>query len=360
MAVNSSYILQDVVDITQANADLAPTLPVGGWSTQPAIQVANAVISSILLGGPNGQPFNWKFNRFNVTPFPTISWQQDYFVANLVTLGWLESSWAIQFRNTSQPKPKFQMEVHKDLQVSYQQTGYPGKICWIPNRLAQTGTWGATEISTPTGQNNPGPNVVYTDPLATTNQPLNPITIITDPNGNFWTVTTYGTCGATQPIWTNPPVYPTLTSPTTVASTITDGTVVWTAVNPNGQGFRLNPIPPQQGVVWTVNPVAQARIVQFTSLGQSLDPLPDDLYQYFVDGFMAQCYRRSPDPKVRAKFPQEWSLWLRSLDMAVKTFDKEMDDFGFYPSSAGVMDTGMGTGWYGPSWPFSGPPWGVY
>jgi hypothetical protein len=88
--------------------------------------------------------------------------------------------------------------------------------------------------------------------------------------------------------------------------------------------------------------------------------LPDDLYQYFVDGFMAQCYRRSADPKIRAKFSQEWSLWLRSLDMAVKTFDKEQDDFGFTPSSAGVMDMGCGTGWFGPAWPFAGAPWGGY
>ena len=328
---NSSYTLQDVVDIAEANADLSPVLPTGGWADQPAIQIANAVMSAILLGGPNGQPYNWKFNRFNVSPFPTISWQQDYFVPGLVTLGWLESSWAIQFTNTSQPKPKFPMEVHKDLQVTYQQTGYPGKICWIPNKLAQVGTWGATEISTPTGQNNPGPGAVYTNPLTSTQQPSNPITAIKDPNGNFWTVTTYGTCGNSQPVWTNPVTYPTLNSPNTVASTIADGTVIWTAVNPDGQAMRLNPIPPQQGVVWTINPVGQSRIVKLASLSQSLDPLPDDLYQYFVDGFMAQCYRRSPDPKVRAKFPDEWKLWLRSLDMAVKTFDKEQDDFFFLP-----------------------------
>ena len=357
----SSYVLQDVVDIASANGDTAPSLATGGFSSQPAIQVANLVMQAILLGGPGGQPCNWKFNRQLVAPFATISWQQDYFVPGVVTLGWLESCYAIQFTNTSQPKPKYAMEVKRDLMVTFQQTGYPGKISQMPNKLLQTGTWGATELSTPTGQNNPGPNVVYTNPLTSTNSsPNNPITQITDPNGNFWVVTTYGTCGNSQPSWTVSPTFPTLQNPSAVASTVTDGTVVWTAINPNGQGFRLNPIPPQQGVVWQINPIAQTRINQFTTLGQSLDPLPDDFYSYFVDGFLAQCYRRNPDPKIRARFKDEWANWLRSLDMAVRQEQREETDFGFVPTSAGVMDTGWGYGYYGPAWPFAGPAGGTW
>lgn len=349
---NSSISLQNIVDDAQSSAELAPCLATGGWSDQPALRVGNTVMTAMLLGGPNGQPFNYKWNRFLIPSFSTISWQQDYFVPGVVTLGWLESCWAIQFTNTSQPKPKFQVEVHKDLLVTYQQTGYPGKICWLPNKLLQTGTWGATEISTPTGQNNPGPGVVYTNPLTTTNQPNNPITIITDPNGYFWTVTTYGTCGNTQPTWTNPPSFPSLTSPNTVSSTIADGSVVWTAVNPDGQGFRLSPIPPQQGVVWTINPVGQSRIVQFTSLQQTLEPIPDDWADYFREGFFCQLYRRSPDPKVRAKFSQEWSLWLRSLDMAVRQGSKEDTDFGFYPTQS-ITQEGASYGYVGPANPYN-------
>src|ERR1700689_2684247 len=127
---SSSYTLQSVCDIADANGDTAPALATGGFSDQPAIQIANSVMSAMLLGGPNG-PFNPKWNRFLPPPFPTISWQQDYFIPGLVTLGWLESCYAIQFANTSQPKPKTQIEVHKDLMVGYSQ-GWPGKICWIP------------------------------------------------------------------------------------------------------------------------------------------------------------------------------------------------------------------------------------
>ena len=354
MANNSSYTLQNVWDIVSANGDTAPSLSAGGFSDQPMLQMANEVLSAMLLGGPNGQPMNWKWNRFNVTPFPTISWQQDYFVPGLVQLAWLESAWGIQFSNTSQPKPKIPLEVHKDLTVTYQQNGYPGKVCWVPTRLAQTGTWGATELSTPTGQNNPGPGVVYTNPLTSTTQPSNPITQITDPNGNFWVVTTYGTCGNSQPSWTVSPVYPTLTSPNTVASTVTDGTVVWTAINPNGQAIRLNPIPPQQGQVWQINCVGQQRITQFTSLGQSLGVLPDDYYQYFVNGCLAQAYRRNPDAKIRVRFKDEWTLWLKSLHDAFDFANREQDDFGFYPGEP-IMETGRGSVFLGPAYPFPYP-----
>src|SRR5271155_2261804 len=54
---------------------------------------------------------------------------------------------------------------------------------------------------------------------------------------------------------------------------------------------------------------------------------------WFKQGFFAECYRRSPDPKVRSKYPQERQIWLEALDRAVKQGDREADDYGFYPSS---------------------------
>lgn len=319
------------------------------------LSIANTVMSAMLLGGPGGQPMNWKFNRINVNPFPLISFQQDYFVPGVVTLGWLESCWANQFSSTAQPKPKMPVEVTRDTIVMTNQPGYPAKICWLPNKLLMTGTWGATEISTITGQNNPGPGVVYTNPLTATTGPSNPITQITDPNGNLWVVTTYGTCGNTQPSWPSTPSFPTYQNPNTAATTVTDGTVVWTAVNPNGQGFRINSIPPQQGMVFTINPIAQSRLVQFTTLGQTLEPIPDDYYQYFLDGCLAQCYRRHPDAKVRARFKDEWAIWLRSLDMAVRQENRENTDYGFVPGQS-IMSGGFGYWQQNPAYPFGGWP----
>ena len=365
MNAASSYVLQDVADIASTNGDTAPALAVGGFSQQPALQIGNMVMQAILLGGPGGQPCNWKFNRFNVTPFPTISWQQDYFVPGIVDLGWIEYAWASNINSTSLPKEKRDLEVHRDLEVTYWQCGYPGKICWIPNSTAQTGTWGEAPlgptVNNPSGQTtsfgnnlgglqNPGPGVIYTNPVGTPNQPINATTCITDPNGNLWTVTTYGTCGNTQPTWPTNPVYPTYQDQTIVATTVTDGSTIWTAINPVGQAFRLNPIPPQTGVVWMIQPVCQARIPIFKSLGQTLEPIPDDYISYFKQGFQAQFYRRSPDPKTRIKFDKEWELWLSALDKAIRQGQREMDDFGFYPSQS-IMDSGTQI-FVGPAYPW--------
>lgn len=357
-AGQSSVKLQEIVDDARSLADTAPALATAGFENQPALRMADTVMRAMLTGGPNGQPYNWKWNRFYTPPFPTISWQQDYFVPNLVTLGWLESCWANEFNITSQPKPKFPMSVVKDLQSTFIQTGYPNRIGWLPNRLLLTGTWGATELQTITGQNNPGPNVVYTNPIGNQTQPLNPITQITDPNGNLWVVTTFGTCGATQPVWPTNPAFPTLINPTADSTNVNDGTTVWTAINPNGQGFRLTPLPPQSGQVWTINPSAQSRIQKFTSLNQYLNPIPDDLVEYFREGFHCQCYKYHPDAKVHAKFQESYAQWMKSLDDAVKTFDREPDDYQFVPGSS-IMSDGGACIYVGPANPYSYG-WGSY
>src|SRR5271165_5156361 len=140
---SSTIRLQDLVDDASNFGDIAPVLATGGSSDQPAISIANDVMQLIINGGPGSKPFNWKWNRFNLPPFPIISYQQDYFIPGLVRLGWLESAWASNINQTSIPKQIVPLEVHKDLLVTYQQTGYPGKICWIPNNMCNTGTWGA-------------------------------------------------------------------------------------------------------------------------------------------------------------------------------------------------------------------------
>lgn len=366
---NSSIKLQEVVDDALSMGDLAPSLATGGFSDKPALSIANDVMQAMINGGPDSQPFNWKWNRTNVKPFVTISLQQDYFVPGLNNLGWLESAWASNINQTSIPKQNTPVEVHKDLQVTFQQTGYPGKMCWMPNNLLQTGTWGVAPLG-PTGDNNvgqtavfgpnagglqnPGPNVIYTNPIGLLQTPVNATTCITDPNGNLWTLTTYGTCGATQPAWPSAPAYPTFKNPTITATTVTDGTCVWMAINPFGQGIRLSPIPPQSGAVWLIQAVGQMRAPRFTSLGQLLNPIPDDYEWAFKQGFFAECYRRSTEPKVRAKYTLEHQLWMSALDKSVRQADREMDDVGFYPGS-GIMDNGYCIVSQNPAQPFG--PW---
>ncbi len=339
----STITLSNLVDIAGSIGDIAPVLATGGFSDQPALDIANTVVTKMLAGSAEGAPFNWKFNRFNAPTFTTISYQQDYFIPGLVNLGWLEDGWAVDINQQTNLKSKFPIECVRDLEVTFLQTGYPGKLCWLPNSILLTGTWGAAPLG-PTAGNlggsqaiganlsglqNPGPGVIYTNPIGLLSQPVNATTGIKDPNGNLWTVTTFGTCGLTQPVWPTSPVFPTYQSQSTVATTVTDGTTVWTAINPSGQGFRVSPLPPQTGTAWVFQAIGQQRVPVFKSLQQTLEPIPDDYFEYFKEGFFTQCIRRSADPKVRARFQGEYAMWMKSLSDCVKQADSEKEDWGF-------------------------------
>jgi hypothetical protein len=115
-------------------------------------------------------------------------------------------------------------------------------------------------------------------------------------------------------------------------------------------------MPTQTGPVWQIAPIGQARIPQFTSLGQVLDPIPDDYFKYLKDGFFCQCYRFHPDPKQRAKFLDEYRIWMKALDDAVRQGSREEDDWGFVPTS-NCMDTGWAFNPVTPSMPYG--PWAI-
>ena len=311
-------------------------------SDAPALSMANDVMQNMLAGGPQGQPFNWKWNRMVEAPFFINSWQQDYFIPNQVSLGWLESCTAVNYSCTQFPKPVFRVIVKRDLLITfYLSTNNDARICWMSNDTLQAGTWGATTQRTATGQAQPGPGAVYTNPATAIAQPINPTTCIKDSFGNLWVLTTYGTCGATNPFLTNlNPTFPSVQHPTVASTTVPDGSVVWTAVNPKGQGYRISPLPSQTGPVWLIQPVAQNKVPFITTLGQTLDPVPDDFYTFFKQGFFAQCYRRTPDPKVRAKFEMEHKLWMTALTNAVMEGANQLDDWGFVPADS-IMETGV-------------------
>src|ERR1700690_3704769 len=118
---NSSIKLNSIVSDAEVMGDLAPALATGGFSDAPALSIATDVMSAMILGGPQGQPMNWKWNRINVPAFPTISYQQDY-LTSIVNLAWIESAWATNINQSSVSKQKVTLEVHRDLQVTYWQT----------------------------------------------------------------------------------------------------------------------------------------------------------------------------------------------------------------------------------------------
>lgn len=335
---NSTIKIGDVVGYAKSFPDIAPVVQMtaGGASLQPSLNIANDVMTEIIA-----QVFNWKWNRAKMPLFYTNSWQQDY-ATNVVNLGWLENGVTIDINNTALPKPIWPLEVVKDLPMTSSQYGIPGQVCWFPNDQLQYGVW-------------PGAAQTYTAPLGATTVPGNPITQIQDSNGNFWVVTTYGTTGGSEPSWPTTLAYPTQNSPTTAATTVSDGSVVWSALNPKGQGVRCNPIPPQTGTIYQFNLFYQYRPFAFsnglyTNFNQTIEPIPDDFAKYFKDGFVAMAFNHSSDKAIRGKFQDQYNLWKKSLMDAKTQGDRERENYGFYPAT-GVMGNTFGV-YSGPAQPY--------
>lgn len=317
---NSSITLQQVVNSMRAYPELTPILGAGGWTQEPALTIANDVMQRFLA-----QSLDWKFNRANASPFLTVALQQDY-VTNVTDLGWIEQGWKVDINNTATPLPTFGMESVRDLaRTSYQ--GSPFNISWIPNSLAIMGTWKA--------------NTAYPSGLGQAMTPTTPVQQFIDINGNILFVTTNGTSGNSQPA---------APAASGAGTTVTDGTVVWTVADPNAIAFRLAPMPATSGIVWQVNPVYQKKPPIFTSLQQTISPIPDTYAYLFRQGFIAMCYQHAGSKEAK----NSYMMWEEALMTSLRSADREREDACFYPSE-GIMG---GNQWaygqpIGPAFPFS-------
>jgi len=273
----------------------------------------------------------------------------------LTNLSWLERGIAFDINNSAIPKPFVRIEVGRQLpQATASYTGAaglgdPGFRCsWFPNRMLYYGTWGQANVGGATLGNNPVANSVYTQPTGNNSQTSNPITQIIDANGNLLLLTTYGTEGSAAPL------APRNAVPGTTVSGL-GATTVWTVLDPNGWGFRFTPVPSQTGTEWQFNLVAQMRPIRFVSLSQTLGPLPDEFEPFFRDGFIAQCYRRSPEKAAYAKFNTEWNLWKMALnEMRVKE-DRELEENKFIPSRTVFGAARSRNNFQGAAWPYNYP-----
>lgn len=339
--------LIDAVDYLQSFPELAAILPIAGYSPKKVQQVANSVMAKMLSSA-----FKWPWNRgggYGV--FVTNSWQQDY-AMNLFGIAFLQDSTLLDINNTSNPRPIWPLEAAQNVPVASQQFGRPGQLCLLYNHDLQYATWGASGQGTANFQN-PQPGQTITNPIGQQSAPANPNLQIRDPNGNLWALTTFGTLGLTEPTWPTAPVFPSYKFPDKIATTVDDGTAQWTAINPYGQGFRVSPMPPMTGIAYQAWPVWQNKPIQFTTMNQTIEPVPDDFAPFFYDGMAAVLYQQVPDPKVRAKHSDSILQWEKSLSDCKRAGDRTRDSAVMYPSDP-IMQTG-GSWVPSPAFPW-GPP----
>jgi hypothetical protein len=360
----STITLQKILDKIRPLGDIAPILVgVSGMQLEPFITICGDVMSEIY-----SQPFPYKWNEVTLPLFYTNSFQQDYALVNpdgssYFNLEWLERGIVVEMTSNTLPKPWGYVECGRQIgqaTASLNQVGLwnnPVFECSsFPNNMLYYGTWGAGLSGTASFGNDPGPGLVYTAPLNQTQGPQgNPITQVQDPNGNLQIVTTYGTCGLVQPTWPAANAAP--------GTQTTDGTVVWTVLDPNGIGIRVLPVPSQLGVVFQFRLIGQQPAPNFSAgvgpaalnLKQTLAPLPDKYEPFFRQGVIAQCYRYSTDAKVQAKFEKNYQIWLKTLVNLRETQDRELEENRFTPER-GIMGSGTTNNSYvGSAWPFNYP-----
>jgi hypothetical protein len=344
----STITLQDEVDSIMNIGDIHPVLDVAQGLPEPICSMANDVITEMFATG-----VPWKFNEALFPVFCTNSCQQDY-ASTVTNLAWMQRSIAVDINNSSLQKPQAYVEVGRDQQqhtgaYNWRQLGFIRKfvINYLPNSQLYYGTWGAAQTGTGSLGNNPVSGSVYTNPLSDGGaQPNNPITQIIDANGNYLQLTGYGTEGTTAPLAAAN------ATPGTIATPGSGATTVWTVLDPNAIGIRLDCPPAQSGVVWQFRLVYQKKQVRFTSLAQTLDPITDEFEPHFRRGLIAQCYLYSSEAKINAKFDKMHALWMQSLMDARSKTERERDEYKFVPQTS-IQQRGRGGrfGWLGPGNP---------
>ncbi len=308
---NSTTTLQQVLDYASAKGVPIPTQTAAGYGTELAIKLANDVMGDIIA-----ERFNWKWNRATAAAFYTNSWQQDYPQIGLTNLGWLEDADRVDINNTALPKPMRQLTCRRQLsRVSMSWTPVM-ELCWMYNFQLTFGVW-------------PGPGVVYA-PLVVTPPAIvqqNPLMSMVDANGNLLIVTGFGTTGLAAPV---------LPGSSTEGATVTDGSVTWTVVSPNSQGFRVHPLPGASGPVWQITPYYQMLLQKLTALSSLINPIPDDYSRIFQTGYEIASKRSSPNPGDRAEGEKEYPLWMKAMKDAAKQGDREADAYGMLPATSVV------------------------
>src|SRR5258708_17413708 len=260
---NSTISLQKIIDQVSQVGDLNPLFNnTGGWADEPALTIGDDVMSELI-----SVRFPWKWNRLKIPPILLTSYQQDY-ATSVTTIGWLENGLRIDINNPNYPQPSWPIYAVRDLETNDVQGAFPYQYAWFYNRDLEYRAW-------------PGPNKSYIYPIGAATAPSNPPTNIILEDDTILVLVQYGITGDDVPVvppWTPPPSDPTMKEPKSypIGIQIADGTCIWQVADPDAQGFRFGPRPPETGNVWLARLFAQRQAPKITKLTQYLNPIPDD------------------------------------------------------------------------------------
>src|SRR5258708_32884707 len=106
----STFSVQNEVDKVRTFALIEPIFNYSGFSTEPALTIANDVMTAIC-----GVNFPHKWNEQALPQWYTNSYQQDYALvdangSSITNIEWLERGVAFDINNSSVPKPFVDVE----------------------------------------------------------------------------------------------------------------------------------------------------------------------------------------------------------------------------------------------------------
>lgn len=318
----STVTLQSVDDYVAAQGKPTPlSSATSGFGPMLALEFFNGVMRDLI-----DQRFNWKWNRATAPPIYTNSWQQDYPQPGNTDIGWLEEMTQIQINSTSYPLPLWgspDTSVYRQLSRTRNSSWRPNGIAWMYNQNLSYGNWpGATVTLYP---------LILPTPQTQTQQ--NPYLTMIDKNGNRLIVTGFGVTGTVAPF---------LPPSSAEGTTVTDGSVTWSVVAATSIGFRLNAIPSGTQPVFQILTDYQMKPQVYTTTAfntLTLGVIPDDQAPRFREGYDCYCLKSSPNPGDRARFLDQRTQWLNSMETLKSDADHEQDSYSLIPANYPVDRT---------------------
>lgn len=315
----STLTVQNVVDWARSYPKLAPILGVGGFSTQPALGIANDVLSQIIAA-----PLNWKWNRQTLVPYATTKGVQTVGVtgASAWTLGasppaggapiaLATANGATQSGSTVTitTTTAHGFSVGQTVNISgvavagYNGTGTPGTGAFTILSVPSTTTF--TYDAPTTGLANSGaPGVTNFSWIESATLQDASTTLTPAPQFIIDAVNYVEPCGD-------------MGNPLKVCMVSDDGA--------GTVSFRFWPVP--GSFVWLANLVYQAAPPIITALSNTWSPIPDTLGWLIRRGFLAHALLHASDPRAGAAM----ALFEQGIFTALNSQDREPRNETLYP-----------------------------
>lgn len=324
---NSTKSVQSVFDAIASEGIPDPRLGASGYGDTLAYELSNQSMADIVC-----ERFNWKWNRATARPFVTNSWQQDYpqLAQPGGPIGWGEDCDIIDINNSVMPKPMDNMKWRRQLSRTNTSGWWPKNLCWMYNRELSLGAW-------------PGAGVVYSPLITSAPQPQNPLMSMLDANGNILVVTGFGTTGTTAPAAPKGSIE---------GVTVHDGSVVWTVVSPDSQGFRIDRLPSATGPAFQIIPYYQLEPPVITDFEQLINPIPDSFSRFYYRLLRSECLTASANPADKARGETAKMDAMKAMEDSKEQGDKEVNIYQLVPVTSPVESRWDGWGPYTAQQPY--------